>query len=417
MHPAVVLAKRSVQMKKQLLFLAVLSLVYLNSFSQIIFEKGYFIDESGQKTDCFIKNIDWKDNPTAFQYKLSENGEVNTATIKTTKEFRVDGSFKYVRAKVKIDRSLDDLSNLSNERNPTFKEEILFLKTVVDGKATLYSYEDGNLTRFFYKLPDKEIDPLVYKLYKFGAQVIQNNAFKQELSQRLTCQALDKYDFEKLNYNKRDLERLFVRYNKCSDPNYVNPATTTKRNLFNLTVRPGLSVADIAMRNLYLHYFNTDFNNKLGFRFGVETEYILPFNKNKWAILAEPTFQYSPEQSINTYSVYGVVAVNIDYKSIEFPVGLRYYIFPGGNSNFFVNVLCVLDVSFNSSIKFSKTDGSDLYSPVKIGSGFFPAVGAGYKFKNKYGVEIRYQMNHDILFHNPGEANYSSTVFILGYTF
>ena len=45
-------------------------LFYLTfSYSQITFEKGYFISNDGIKTECFIKNLDWRNNPTEFEYK------------------------------------------------------------------------------------------------------------------------------------------------------------------------------------------------------------------------------------------------------------------------------------------------------------------------------------------------------------
>src|SRR5690606_2810585 len=118
-----------------------------------------------QKIECLIKNIAWSRNPKGFQYKLTADGEISNATLETVKEFRVAGAAKYVRANVKIDRSPKSLSNLSPDRNPIFKEELLFLKVVVEGKATLYSYEDATLSRFFYKIPDNEISQLAYKMY------------------------------------------------------------------------------------------------------------------------------------------------------------------------------------------------------------------------------------------------------------
>jgi len=54
--------------KKILFVLSVL--ITSSSFSQINFEKGYFIDNLGAKTDCYIKNIDWNLNPDTFDYKL-----------------------------------------------------------------------------------------------------------------------------------------------------------------------------------------------------------------------------------------------------------------------------------------------------------------------------------------------------------
>ena len=59
-------------MKKKLFFLLTI-ILSLNSYSQVSFEKGYHIDNNDQKISCLIKNLDWKNNPTKFEFKLSEN--------------------------------------------------------------------------------------------------------------------------------------------------------------------------------------------------------------------------------------------------------------------------------------------------------------------------------------------------------
>lgn len=50
-----------------LLFFMILS---SQCFSQISFESGYFIDNSNQRINCWIKNVDWRNNPSQFNYKL-----------------------------------------------------------------------------------------------------------------------------------------------------------------------------------------------------------------------------------------------------------------------------------------------------------------------------------------------------------
>ena len=77
-------------MNKRLLFFTLFMLLDIKSFSQIIFENGYFIDDSDSKIECLIKNIDWKNNPTEFEYKLSPNEAIQKATIQTVKEFGIN---------------------------------------------------------------------------------------------------------------------------------------------------------------------------------------------------------------------------------------------------------------------------------------------------------------------------------------
>ena len=120
----------------------------LNVFSQTHYGKGAFITDNDEKVECFIKNIDWKNNPTDFKYRLTEEGETKTEYIESVKVFEIYGVSKFLRAVVNIDRSTSNINNLTTSKNPIFIEEQLFLKVLVTGKATLYYYEDGNLKRF-----------------------------------------------------------------------------------------------------------------------------------------------------------------------------------------------------------------------------------------------------------------------------
>jgi len=126
-------------MKNQLL-VVLFTILSVHCFSQTSFQKGYYINNSGDKVECEIKNIDWKNNPTEFKFRLSENGEQSKETIKTVKEFGIYNFSKYIRSTVDIDRSSKNLKNLTTSRYPVFKAEELFLKVLVDGKYNLYEY-------------------------------------------------------------------------------------------------------------------------------------------------------------------------------------------------------------------------------------------------------------------------------------
>ena len=168
-------------MEKQLLFLLTITLSF-NCYSQISFEKGYYIDNTNQKTNCLIKNIDWKNNPTEFEYQLSEKSESKKTTIESIKEFGIDNISKYVWSIVNIDRSSETINKLSNDRNPIFKEEELFLKVLIEGKANLYLFEDGNLRRYFLNKEKSAIEQLVLKSNKTSNNKIgKNNRFKNQL--------------------------------------------------------------------------------------------------------------------------------------------------------------------------------------------------------------------------------------------
>lgn len=403
-------------MKKKLLLLALITISSIESYAQIVFEKGYFINESNDRIECLIKNVDWRNNPTEFDYKLSQDSEVQKATILTVKEFGINGFSKHIKAKINIDRSSNQVDKLSTVRNPVFKEEDLFLKVLIEGEASLFLYIDEGLTRLFYKLKDSEINQLVYKEFLNQDRVLENNYFKQQLSQNLLCEKISVDEIERLRYSKKDMEKLFIKYNNCVNNNFVNYNPKQKRDFINLTIRPGISLSSLIIKNSVTNSDKSDFGRKIGFRFGIESELILPFNRNKWGIIIEPTYQYyKSEISEETASVSGgVIISNVDYKSIELPIGVRYSLFLNKKSKIFTNISYVFDFSYNSSMDFVRADGSIL-NELDINSRRNLALGIGYNYNKRIGLEIRYNLNREIL----GDyvywnSNYNSISIMLG---
>ncbi|MGB1393605.1 MAG: tRNA modification GTPase [Flavobacteriaceae bacterium] len=390
-------------MKKQILLLLT-TILSLNSYSQINFDKGYFINDSNQKVDCLIKNIDWKNNPTEFEYKLTNNSDTQKATIKTVKEFGIHNMSKYVRYSVKIDRSSDLINKMSNVKNSVFKEEELFLKVLIEGKANLYSFEDSNLKRYFYSLDNSNVEQLIFKQYiNSDNQVGTNKKYKQQLWDNLKCSSFEMDKIKKMEYKKKELVSFFEEYNKCNNQEFIKYEEKQKRDLFNLSIRPGLNSSSLVIYNSSSSLRRTDYGNKMTFRIGLESEIVMGFNKNKWAILIEPTYQYykAEEEPVTNLS-----NTNVDYKSIEVPVGLRHYFFLNKSSKIFINGSFISEIILDSKVR-----NLDVKSDVNF------AMGLGYNYNNMYSVELRYQTNRDVLTNYIlWNSEYKTISVIFGYT-
>lgn len=404
-------------MRKLLLFL--IAGISINCYSQITYEKGYFISNDGKKIDCFIKNIDWKNNPTSFEYKISEDGKTNEANIKSTQEFGIDNTSKYIRNKVKIDRSSDHLNHLDKKQNVDFKEEQLFLKALVEGKASLYYYVDGNLNRFFYNLDNTETQQLVFKRYLNSDNVIaRNDLYRRQLWNDLKCATIKISRLENLDYKRSQLVKLFTDYNTCNDAHFKSYEPNKNRGLFNLNIRPRLTSTSLAIQSANSSTRNFDFGNELGFALGIEAEYVLPFNKNKWAIFTEPTYKsFKTEKTVSVTDVSGgELKSTVDLSYVEIPLGFRHYFFLGDDSKIFINASYVLDLTSNTTMQFTRADGSELYS-LKIDSHNNTAFGLGYKYKDKYSVELRYMTERDILRKSIfWSSDYKTISIIFGYS-
>lgn len=415
---------------RNLYIILFISVVSINSYAQIKYEPGYFINNDGQKIECLIKNRGWKNVPTKFNYKLSENEEPQEATIKTVKEFGFSDHLKFTRQTVNIDRSSDDDENLSTVREPIFKEEKLFLKVLVEGKANLYWFQDKASLRYFYKTDDSAIKQLIYKKYKrpvlddeepiynfyyksSSHVVVENNLYKQQLLNDLKCQDVSKKSIESLEYRKTALVTLFVKYNECKEWKVVLYEKKAK-GLFNLTPRASLSKSTLSIQNETIRA-SAEFNTEVGFKFGIEAEFIMPFNRNKWAFIIEPTYQYyNPEIVLLSYQ--GAVipfekTVEVDYKSIELPIGVRHYIYLNDKSKIFLNISYVYDFTISSKVDHETREDLDFETGNNL------AFGLGYNYNFKYNLELRYATNRNILANYVyWQSEYKSLSIVFGYT-
>lgn len=386
-------------MKKKLLLLLTL-IITINSYSQITFDKGYYINNNGQKIDCLIKNIDWDNTPTEFEYKLTADSNKKKNSLKTVKEFGVYGYSKYIRSKVQIDRSTLDLDNIKYDKNPVFKEEVLFLKVLIEGKSNLYSYIDGSLKRFFFTNKKLEIKQLIYKIYQTkNTNLAKNKHYQKQLWDNLKCPSITMNNVLDVEYKKNDLVDFFTTYNKCTNEAYSVYNETKKRNLFNLTLRPRLRNSSFDLNK------NTKIDLGANFGFGVELEYVLPFNKNKWALIIEPTYH-----SIKSSNIIGTTLINTTYNLIEIPLGVRHSFFLNNNSKIFINGSFIIDINSKSSIHINTLDFD-----ISARNSF--AFGVGYNYKNKYSIELRNLTNGELLNkYQSFSANYNAFSIIFGYT-
>lgn len=403
-------------MKRLLSFLLITSLA-LSCFSQTKFEQGYFINNENKIIECFIKNLDWKNNPRKFEYKFSNTSESLTATIEEVKEFCISNTHKYVRLTVDIDRSSDNIDHLDKTSTIILNEEQLFLKAIIEGNATLYSYEDEQVKRFFYKVDNSNVTQLIYKRYNNLLKdnlIRENNGYKQQLWVNLKCPNISLKDIEILDYKIDNLIKVFEKYNAYVNSETFNYKEKIKKDLFNLTIRPGINNSSLLIKFENSSTGDIDFGNSLSFRFGIESEFILPFNNNKWAILIEPTYQYFNSENRN----HGQLIV-ADYKSIELPIGIRHYFFLNDKSKLFINAVYISDFKMNSRIKFEEDQYNALdYGNILkiIGKSNF-AIGCGYNHSNKYSLEMRYSSNREILAgHIFWNSKYNTLSVIFGYS-
>lgn len=402
-------------------------LMSINGYSQIKFSEGYFIENNGTKTTCLIKNIDWNRNPTEFEYKLTINANSKLMTINDVKEFGINEEVKFIRFKGPVDKVGNRSNTPALDGRPVFQEERLFLKVLVEGEASLYTFRDQNLYLYFLKKNEGDIEQLVHKYYNDPTQyshmirnIRQNNQYKQQLSNSLKCADIDQNDFERVKHTQKSLVEIVVGYNKCMNAEITWQEPSQKISL-HLSIKPGLRSSSFKINNQNLFVNETKFDSKSSFTLGIEAELILPFNKGKWAFVAEPTYQSFKSNAVANSSIAIIenAGFDVDYSSIELPLGIRHYLFLNEQSKFFINVFYVLDLSFSDenivyTFKPRFVDPREEVLDSQTRSNL--AAGFGYKYQN-YSVELRYGFKKDLLpDFNTWSSDYQTFSFILGYT-
>lgn len=405
-------------MKNWIIITALLTVHVANSLAQVEFSKGYFITDANQKVECLIKNKDWDDNPESFKYKNVGEELIHVAEIKIIKEFGIDSLAKYIRATVKIDETSDRVGNLKSEKEPVFQVKQLFLKVLLEGDASLYVYEKNKLERFFYNVDTMETSQLVYKRYLINGEIAENNLFRQQLYLDMNCQCITMDEFNTINYSKRDLKRIFVKYNNCKNSAYIDYTLKKSNAFFNFSLKLGLNNTDLKINNIKIPHREIKFDNNYNAKIGFEAELILPFNKNKWSVILEPTYcNYKSEKSMLVSNVSGgSINALVSYQSIEFPLMLRHYFYLNKNSKLFVNGSVMLNYAGNSNISLTRNDNTEL-NYLNLKSGVYGAIGMGFKYNDKYSLEMRYYTNRNILYlYNYWESDFNEFSVVFGYS-
>ncbi|WP_312173383.1 hypothetical protein [Chryseobacterium sp.] len=410
-------------MKKLILFLFLFFIFFNNA--QIRFEKGYIITNDDKKEEVFIKNPDRSDSPKNFIYRISEKSSDLLGTPDKIKEYGIYDFGSYISYTGPVDKSSDDISALSYKYEPEFRNETVFLKVLVSGDKNLYSYSEKNTTKYFYSDSESTVQPLIFKKYNpQGDQfkVAKNNSYIKQLQSIFNEDTAATKLIPETKYTENNLKKIFRTHNQQLSTNSENENQSKKYTAkYNLNVRPGINFYSPLKTKRVVG--SAEFPSRANFRLGLEAEFILPINKNKWSILLEPTYSIYSNEKLSIPSENNLYNISLEsYSYINIPVGIRYYLFLNNHSKFFintsVNVINIrtgkaksLDMNYNDQT-FDKAELKSILASKSF------SFGVGYIYKNKFSVEARYNSQYNILAFtpsSPSEANLSYTSLILGY--
>lgn len=372
---------------KSVFILLVVFLTVSQSYSQITFDKGYYINNRGTKIECLIKNYDWGSTPTKINFKLQEDSEVKTIGIDSVKEFGVDNYCRYVRADVKIDRSPTELRHLDSNKKPIWSEETLFLKELVYGKVGLWIYTESARSLFFYTIENSTPQQLVCKEYLLENQIVKNDNFKQQITSYIQNENTKSININSLRYDEKSLTKYFNTFNSKINLQPKNDSNKPIREVFNVKAFGALNYSTLQIAYPTFWYIENDnFGNKINWMGGLEMEYFLPSYRNSWSLLLVPTYEkiIFIKESSNTTRM-------LKKTSIEFPFGGRYTIYAKNQSEYFFDLYLNPPVCVNFGSEYDYNE----YNKFKITGDINAIFGAGYAYKNLRG-ELKFHSNRQL---------------------
>lgn len=377
------------------------------SFSQNLFVRGYYINNLGQKSEGLILHKRWNNYPFDFQFKADDNAETLLLGIDSVSEFGIDGNLRFVRKNVDIDLSGELYSDLDSNRDPVYTRKLLFLRLLVDGKHRLYDYQDSNVERFFIESDTLPVTQLIYK--KFMADELlagTNRDYQKQLWKYMNCPSVTMEELSGLNYYRKELISVLMRFNKCDSIESVNLAKPPPYDKFDLTIKAGAGFSIYNIVGLGSYSYNVICDPRFTPHFGIEAEYLLPFNRHKWGITAEAgLFTYQSEGENRSFKA------KVNYSSLELPVGFRYHIYPGTHTDLFFSAFYIfnhplrLDVDYNVNILMQMKSKNN------------PGAGIGFRYNKKLTAEFRMMQTR----YMPGDgllwySNFRAFWFLIGYT-
>ncbi|NMM48098.1 hypothetical protein [Marinigracilibium pacificum] len=356
------------------------------SFSQYKEGNGYLILKDKSQKQGIIQFKNWDSAPDSITIISNELKEkISTSDLI---EFGVDNEFKFIKKNVEIDIKRRYLGKITNQRIPELREESLFLKVLIEGKASLYKFSENDLDWYFYSIDSSKIEQLIYRKYEVNSEVRELKMFQQQLNNSFSANSTFEYDYHSLKYKEYMLLNLFLDYNNTNNDLDLNLSKRTKKWHLNLVLRPGL-------RSSKLNEFKISNDQSNSIRIGLNTKIILPMRSERWAINLEPVYH------------------NLEYKDLGFKYETLEF-----NTSFSYSIIKKKDIQLYLSAGLGTDYIIDQYFE---GFNFTGATyligGVGSTYKN-FGIELRASSRKNIL---SEYINYNTNItayeVILGYTF
>ncbi|OYU83022.1 MAG: hypothetical protein CFE24_13260 [Flavobacterium sp. BFFFF2] len=393
------------------------------TFAQKKFVQGYIIDMNNVKTMAEIQDQDWENLPDNIKFKTS-GGLVKKIAVDSLRGFSVDQVCKFNRQMLDLDvEYTGDYTLSSLQPNPDFQKSDIWIKTLIEGKISLYEFNASKKPYFYYSIDGgTTILPLIYRPYQVSNTLNENNQFRRDLARTMGITEGSNSIFT-CPYKEEKLIDLVVKYNAQFDP---GKQITYKEKInfrrINGNLKMGLANSTFSMENVpdlipdsnNSFTRNTSVSSKfVKFRPSFELELNYSTKYKKWSVLLETALlDYSSSNPVEDLNI------EVNYNAVNAIIGLKRY-FTVFNKNVYLQAGISYEVfSLNREYKLNFMNKT-VYKNDLPSRGVGICSSIGINITSKIFFEFRYDfrksifiVNRDRLFND----QVSAAIFSVGYT-
>lgn len=388
-------------MKKFLLIFFVVFLP-LVSFCQDV--KGYYILNNGTRKDGYFKQVNFY-NEDLLSFRSNPSDAYIKVVPNDIKEYGAGDDIKFEKHTVSLDDTSLISADLGTVKEAEWVSRTVFLNVITEGDASLYSYSGDKGVKFFYQVKSKniELSQLLYKKYLAKQLSIgENNQYRQQLYNHVSCTGQTPSNFAKTAYVKKELVKIFDNYNRCTGTVVsatAYAASASKKVSFRYTIFAGAASSVVKIERMVPAAGDIKATT---LSFGVEAALVLPSEKFALFFRANyERFSSDIKTSLVTLSRNTVDTYYIDSDFFNFYLGPRYNIMAGTTGLLFIDASFAVSVptgTFRQTHTTTTADGTVTGPPVEysLRRAFFFNAGIGYDYKKKYGIEFRIDTQRDL---------------------
>ena len=367
----------------------------LSGYAQKWKINGYIVKNNGERIECNVFNSGYEEATTSYNYILPDSEDLHEMDLATIKEFGIGDDQKFIREFIQTIASNSRITKAEEAENVEIKEGHGYLKVIYEGpRASLYSFYDEGNNFYYYKVRDSEIALLFYKQYhidmgsRVTQKIIENNTYKDQLTTAFKPE--DPKMITRLSYTKKSLVHFFETVNQEE----VNSAPALYKKIskgyFRVNALGGINFNEYRIQDFDYSQMIV-FSKESSFTYGLEFEYILPFNKHRFGLFLDACYTSYKTDKAAKLTDNNLTDYEINYKSFEFPVGISFNVPLSKEFNIFAKAGYAPQVIMESSYLILGAKDYD-YAFSSSGSAI---LGAGIRM-GRFSAEYRYYSNRHI---------------------